>query len=227
MKPTFILGNWKANKTLAEAQIWVKEFGQKLISLPENIKLIICPAFHHLYLFNLLPAYVALGVQDLSAFPSGSYTGEISAPMLKGLVKYALIGHSERRKNFAESNETIAKKVELALKEEILPIVCVSQTEEVKSLETLVPQIKQTGMLLYEPLFAIGSGLADSPENANQKAKEFQTIIPQIPILYGGSVTSENVAGFIKQEHLAGVGVGGASLSAETFYNLILNAQTN
>lgn len=221
MKQIIILGNWKSNKTLNEAKQWIEKFKSLASVLPSNIRLILCPAFHHLDLFANAKLPLSLGVQDVSPFPSGAYTGAMSARMLEGTVEYTLLGHSERRKYFGETDETIAKKVTEAKDAGIKPIVCISQLPEASRLKELVPDFADFGMLLYEPLFAIGSGQSDTPDNADKTAKQLQDIIGTVPVLYGGSVIPENVAGFVQKEHLAGVGVGGASLDPEKFYRLI------
>lgn len=219
MKQLFILGNWKSNKTLEEATQWKEQFDTLYTALPTSSTLILCPAFHHLQVFTGSLPY-ALGVQDLSPFDSGAYTGELSAAMVEGRVTYALLGHSERRKYFGETNELIAEKVKQALAHSIRPIVCVSDVSQAEALKRLVPDFSASGLILYEPLFAIGSGKSDSPENANQTAKTITDVL-SVPILYGGSVVPENVHGFVSQEYLSGVGVGGASLDAAKFHALI------
>ena len=219
MKQLFILGNWKSNKTIAEAASWKEQFSGLVSSVPSSVTLILCPAFHHLGVFTGSLPY-ALGVQDLSPFERGAYTGELSASMVEENVTYALLGHSERRKYFGETDEIIAEKVKQAMAHAIRPIVCVSDVSQAEALKLLVPDFSTTGMLLYEPLFAIGSGKSDSPQNANATAKTISDVL-SVPILYGGSVVAENVRGFTDQEYLSGVGVGGASLDASKFHALI------
>ena len=219
MKELFILGNWKSNKTLDEARTWVTDVTEAFPHLPENLHVIVCPAYHHLPVFTgSLP--FAVGTQDMSPYVSGAYTGEISASMVQGLVTYALIGHSERRKHLGETNELVAEKVKQCLSIGIRPVVCVSEVAQAEALAHLVPDFQKTGLILYEPLFAIGSGKSDTPENANQTAGSIQAVVP-VPVLYGGSVVPGNVKGFMEVEHLAGVGVGGASLDPQKFIALI------
>ncbi len=220
----FVLGNWKANKSIDDAKLWIDAFTPLVVSLPPHVSLILCPAFHHLELFSNKKFIFALGVQDLSPYPSGAYTGEISAGMVAEKIQYALLGHSERRKYFGETDEMIAQKVVEAHRVSIKPIVCVSEMNQALRLKELVPDFEDYGMILYEPLFAVGSGKADSTENANDSAKKLKTILGNVPVLYGGSVTSENVSGFIQQEYISGVGVGGASLDPVKFTQLIVQA---
>lgn len=220
MKKLFILGNWKSNKTLQEALAWKQSFTENTHLDLDTITVIVCPAFHHLSLFEGV-TYFSLGVQDLSPFTSGAYTGAISAGMVKDIASYALLGHSERRKHFGETDEIVADKVKQALAVNLRPVVCVSHLDQVKKLKELVPEFTKSGLILYEPLFAIGSGKSDTPENANKTAQEIDNIIPSVPILYGGSVVAENVKGFVTQPYLSGVGVGGASLDPQKFIQLI------
>lgn len=224
MKNVIILGNWKANKSIDEAKKWIDEFTPLVTSLPRHVSLILCPAFHHLELFITIKTIFALGIQDISPYPSGAYTGEISAQMVAGKIQYAILGHSERRKYFRETDEIIAQKVKETHRASIKPIVCVSEMNQASRLKELVPDFEDFGTILYEPLFAVGSGQADSPEKANEIAKEIRVILNNVPVLYGGSVAPDNVSTFILQEHLSGVGVGGASLDPMKFANLIKNA---
>lgn len=221
MKQLYILGNWKSNKTLADAQTWLQTFQDTPINLPPSVTLIVCPAFHHISLFIEAKFSFALGVQDLSPFGSGAYTGAIAASMVQGVATYAMLGHSERRKHFGETNEIVADKVKQALSFKIRPVVCVSEVSQALALRNLVPDFMKSGLILYEPLTAIGSGQADSPENTNTTAHELITILPSVPILYGGSVVPQNVKGFVTQECISGVGVGGASLDPQKFRDLI------
>lgn len=221
MKPEYVLGNWKSNKSRDEAQRWISEFQKAYRANQVVLEVIICPAYHHLELFIAAGLPVALGVQDISQFPSGAYTGEISAEMVAGQVKYALLGHSERRKNLGETDEIVAMKVTRALDKGIIPIVCVSDIRQVEALKKLAPNFATTGLLLYEPLFAVNSGNPDTPESANEFALAAGEILQGVRVLYGGSVKPDNVSGYFQQPDLAGVGVGGASLDALTFIRLI------
>lgn len=154
-----------------------------------------------------------VGAQDLSPFGIGAYTGEEPAKLLSQFIDLAILGHSERRKNFGETDEIIAKKVEQALSNNIIPLVCV-QNEE-----TAVPA--GCKLVAYEPVWAIGNGNADTPENANKVAKVLKKKYGQdMEILYGGSVNSSNIKGFITQEDISGVLVGNASLDAEEFIKI-------
>lgn len=221
MKKSYILGNWKANKTIEEAKEWQVTYMANVPKVSESVEVIVCPAFHHLPLFLEQTQPFALGAQDISMYENGAYTGEVTGAMMKGIVRYVMIGHSERRAHFGETNDVVVQKVKRALSLGIIPVVCVSDIKQVAFLHESILNFGESGLLLYEPLSAIGSGVSDSPENTNETAKKIHEIIPSIPILYGGSVTPENVHGFIEQPHLSGVGVGGASLDPMKFSKLV------
>ena len=183
---------------------------------------------------------LVLGAQDLSKFDSGAYTGEISGAFLKKLdVKYVLVGHSERRSNHNETDEVIQAKVAASFKHNLIPIICVGETlEELESQGAAAVPIRQltealTGhkeiaefVVAYEPVWAIGTGKVASPEQATEVAKKLREAIGELVseeaaaatrILYGGSVKSANVAGFLASEDVDGVLVGGASLDIDEF----------
>ncbi len=224
MKNVYVLGNWKSNKNPQEAIAWRDIYLQHTNELPKTVKVILCPAYHHLSLFDLSTFPSLLGVQDISSFDTGAYTGEIAASMVKGIVQYAMIGHSERRKYLLETDEQVGQKVKKAIESGIIPVVCISDIEQAKKLCSFIPDYAGKGLILYETLTAIGSGQAGTPESANAAAKEIVDILGAVEVLYGGSVVPENVARFTSQQYISGVGVGGASLNAEKFIKIITNA---
>lgn len=207
-KNLWIIANWKSNKTVQEALEWVAKVGPQI---PQVLKVVVCPTFSALSEIKkaAAPFPLLVGAQDLSPFGVGAYTGEEPATLLSQFVDLALIGHSERRQNFNESDEMIAQKVRQALDHQIIPLVCV------QGKDTPVPE--GVNLIAYEPIFAIGTGNPDTPENANEVALNFK----DLEVLYGGSVTPENVGNFIAQENISGVLVGNASLDAEEFLKII------
>lgn len=216
MKNIWVIANWKSNETIEEALNWVSAVGPK-IERRESLKVVVCPTFTAIEEvkkavmvggFSLM-----VGAQDLSPFDEGAYTGEEAASILKQFVDLAIIGHSERRQNFGETDEIVAQKVKQALDHQIIPLVCV------QGKETPVP--RGVNLIAYEPVFAIGTGNPDTPQNANALAESFKGQYKDIEVLYGGSVTSKNVKGFIIQDHINGVLVGGASLDPEGFIRII------
>lgn len=214
-KNIWIIANWKSNKTIAEALDWVSQVGPQ-IPKRENLKVVVCPTFSALsevkkaITVGNFPLMV--GAQDLSPFGNGAYTGEESAIILKQFVDLSIMGHSERRQNFNESDEMVAKKVEQALQNSIIPLVCV------QSKETPVPE--GCKLIAYEPIFAIGTGNPDTPENARQVAQSFKDK-RDLEVLYGGSVTSENIKNFISQSEISGVLIGKASLDDQEFIKMV------
>lgn len=225
-KSIWIIANWKSNKTIQEALEWVSIVCPK-IPKSEYVKVVVCPTFSCLskvakeIKVNNFPLLV--GSQDLSPFGVGAYTGEESAVLLRELVSLSILGHSERRKNFSETNELIAQKVKQAQYAGIMPLLCV-QGEN-------TPIAESCKLVAYEPIWAISTGLtntpgagrADTPENANKVAQAIKSKNSQedLEVIYGGSVNSTNVEGFINQPWISGVLVGNASLNAEEFVKII------
>ncbi|MDP3991060.1 MAG: triose-phosphate isomerase [Candidatus Nealsonbacteria bacterium] len=204
MKP-LIVANWKCNPTtLKEAKL--------LFSRVKKAGGIICPPFVYLSVLR------ANGAQDCFWEEKGAFTGEISPLMLKNLgVKYVIIGHSERRKYFKETNEIIEKKLKAALKAGLKPILCIDKMSQ-------IPKNTKGLIIAYEPLFAIGTGQACSI----QKAKRMRTAIKRaagitVPVLYGGSVNAQNAGEYVKLAGFQGLLVGGASLKPREFIDIIKN----
>ncbi len=224
MKNIWIIANWKSNKTISEALDWISKAGPE-IPKKEGLKAVVCPTFSALsevkkaITIGNFPLLV--GAQDLSPFGIGAYTGAESAELLSGLTSMAILGHSERKQNFGETDEMIAKKVVQAHTNNIMPLVCV------QSEETPVPEGCQ--MIAYEPVWALSTGLtnppgigtADNPQDADKMAYFFkQKYGDSLEVIYGGSVTARNAKGFISQQNISGVLVGNASLDAEEFIKI-------
>ncbi|MBI2335069.1 triosephosphate isomerase [Candidatus Daviesbacteria bacterium] len=211
-KNIWVIANWKANKNIQEALDWVAKVGPQ-IPKQNNLKVVVCPTFS--VLSEVKKAIqvgnfpMLTGAQDLSPFGVGAYTGEEPAAILKQFVDLAILGHSERRQNFGETDEMVSQKVAQALANNITPLVCV------QGKDTPVPD--GVKLIAYEPIFAIGTSNPDTPQNASMVAKNF----PGKEVLYGGSVTSTNVKAFVQQENVHGVLVGGASLEADEFLRIV------
>lgn len=217
MKNLWIIANWKSNKTISEALDWVSKVGLN-IPKQDNLKVVVCPTFSSLsevkkaVIVGNFP--LIIGAQDLSPFDGGAYTGEEPAQLLSQLVSFAMIGHSERRENFLESDEMIAKKVVQALQNNITPLVCIQGPD------TPVPP--GCKLVAYEPIFAIGTANPDTPENAGRVARLLQQRYGEdLEVLYGGSVNSANVKGFVSQPDITGILVGNAALDAGEFLRII------
>jgi triosephosphate isomerase len=221
MDKLLIVGNLKSYKTENEAKEWLESFKktENLSDISDKKEVVLCPPFTLLPLFkNFIKdnnLSVSLGAQDVSPFDEGAYTGEINAKQEKDFAEYVLIGHSERRTNFNEGDELLAKKVEQALSKGLNPIYFV------QSEGTSIPG--GVKIVAYEPIAAIGSGTPDNPDNADKIALSIKEK-GEYKVLYGGSVTGSNVKEFTEKDNLDGVLVGGASLNPNDFIQIIQNA---
>ncbi len=224
MEKKLIVANWKENKTASQTTEWFEKFGAALSisrsrsKLSINLEVVVCPSFILIPVLNsqlsTLNSPFRLGAQDVSKFEEGQYTGEVSAKMLRDFVSYVIVGHSERREHFGETDEDVNLKIEQCLKYDLTPIVCVSSLEQVSTVSDVI--------FAYEPLSAIGTGKPDTPENAQDFAQEIKTEVGQnVKVLYGGSVNAKNAKSFVSQPDISGVLVGEASLDAEEFGKII------
>lgn len=224
-KSIWIIANWKSNKTIAEALDWVSKVGPHIPKV-DNLKVVVCSTFSCLSevrkAIQVGSFPLMVGAQDLSPFAAGAYTGEEAAQYLKEFVDLAIIGHSERRYNFGETDQMVSKKVTQAVESGITPLVCV------QSEQTPIPS--SCSLIAYEPVSAISTGLsntpgvgrADNPESADSIANHFKEKYQKtLEVIYGGSVDSQNVRGFISKESIDGVLVGNASLDPEEFIKIM------
>ena len=247
MGEPIIAGNWKMNTTIEEATELVAKLKPALEAI-DGIQKVVCPPF-----VALVPVYellrgtsISLGAQDMHHESNGAYTGEVSPAMLAGLCQFVIVGHSERRQMFGETDATVAKKVEAALRAGIRPIMCVGEgleeREEGKAEAVVERQVRRglervespDGLVVaYEPVWAIGTGKAATPEDAQAMMAHIRSTLrarygdgaaSQVALLYGGSVTADNVGGFARQKDIDGALVGGASLDAGSFAQLVRNA---
>lgn len=223
MKHIYIGANWKSNKTVEESLAWYEEFAALSASQPDIVKdrsVILCVPYTNLYPLKLAmektPAPVELGAQDVSPYPEGAYTGQISARMIHGLAAWVIIGHSERRKYFRETDEDLFRKVGQVKDAGMKVMYCIS--------DPAMPVPPDTDIIAYEPVWAIGTGKTDSPENAAAAIAEIKKASGVQKALYGGSVTPDNVSGFVHAEPIDGVLIGGASLDPKKFVSLIQHA---
>lgn len=227
MSKLLIAANWKMNKTNSEAKRWLTEFKAfaNLEEINKKIDVVICPGFHSLSVLQLLlfSSTLRFGAQDVSKFESGAYTGEVSAKQLAGLAKYVILGHSERRKYFGETNDDVIEKINQCQKNFLTPIVCISDLEQVRATASYQTEVNNHQMVIaYEPLFAIGSGQADTPENADETALGVKEILGEnTKVIYGGSVDEENAVEFVKERNIEGLLVGTASLDVQQFIKII------
>jgi len=247
MRKPIIAANWKMNKTVSEAEEFVNKF-IPLVSDVYDREIVLCVPFTLLYVIKkcLTNSNVKLGAQNMYFEEKGAFTGEISPVMLKDIgCEYVILGHSERRRYFNETDEFINKKVLSALKHGLIPIVCIGETleqrETNKTFEVLEYQVKHSLcnlstldaekiVIAYEPVWAIGTGKNATPQQA-QEAQQFirekyaelygSVVAEKVRILYGGSITPENFKGIMEQKDVDGGLVGGSSLNVESFYKIV------
>ncbi|MDH5606139.1 MAG: triose-phosphate isomerase [Anaerolineae bacterium] len=246
MRTPLVAGNWKLNKTIAEARELVQDLIPGLQGI-NGVEKLLCPPF------TALPAVaemvkgkgIAVGGQNLYWETSGAFTGEISPAMLAEICQYVIIGHSERRAYFGETDASVNKKVKAAREHGLLPVVCVGETldekEAGKAAEVVSRQVRDglqgtkaaSGsdlVIAYEPVWAIGTGKASTPDDASVIIRNVirptlaglfgEDVAQGVRVLYGGSVKASNAAEFFSQEEVDGALVGGASLKAAEFIGI-------
>lgn len=241
-----IVGNWKMNAPPKSS--YILGYGiSELVSSEDICNIVICPP--HISLDRVSQAVagssVRVGAQDVYPESSGAFTGEISPPMLAELVEFVIVGHSERRNLFGESDEFIGRKVVASIEAGLRPILCVGESLEERregraesvvssQLFACLTDVTDVSPLLvaYEPVWAIGTGEAATPQIAQDMMSSIRSALrskfgdaaDSIPCLYGGSVTADNIQSFVRQLDIDGALVGGASLSAESFAAIVANA---
>ncbi len=244
MRIPFIAGNWKMNTTATEAERLVLEMIDKLDRI-KGVEKVLCPPFVSLVAINMMlhSSSIKLGGQNMYFETKGAYTGEISPVMISELCEFVILGHSERRGYFGETDEIVNKKVKTALANELKPILCVgerlAENETGKTEEVINRQVTaalngiepvRDLVIAYEPVWAIGTGKAASSAQAAATIQSIRDVVAKLwnksiaqdlRILYGGSVTSANIAEFISHPEIDGALVGGASLKAEEFVSIV------
>lgn len=239
MSKTIIIGNWKMNKTFTQTKEFFSAFNQLYIEnknkINQNLDFAVALPVINVAAFSKNTTKLELAVQNMSQFEKGAYTGEISAQMLLDLnVKYAIIGHSERRQYFKETDLDVNAKTQQAIKNNIIPVVCVGETleeyEAQKTSQVIEYQLKNSlkdvdlskVIVAYEPIWAIGTGKTATPEQAQQVCKFIRKQTNKnLTILYGGSVSQENIEQLLNQADINGALVGGASLKVDSFIKLL------
>jgi len=250
MRLPIIAGNWKMNKTVNES-IELTNAIKRLVYDVNNVEIVLCPPFTSLTTVNemILDTNIALGAQDCYWLNEGAFTGQVSPKMLKSAgCKYVIIGHSERRTLFHETNETVNKKVAAAIAEGLKPIMCVGETlaerESNKAFDVIKDHVenglkgigkdKLDGLVIaYEPVWAIGTGKNATPEQAQEVHAYIRQLVSKmydkntadtVRIQYGGSVNPQNAESILTQNDVDGALVGGASLKADSFDGIIKKA---
>ncbi len=245
-----IAGNWKMNKTTVEAVTLSQQISFESDKAWEAVEVVICPPFTDLKsVFNVLAfdhSSIKLGAQDVYWEPDGAYTGAISVSMLKELTcEYCIVGHSERREYFGETDEMVNKKVKALLAQGIRPIMCCGESMEVRdageTLDFIAEQVRlgwagvneedvARSVIAYEPIWAIGTGRAATPEQAQEACAHIRSVVADLVgsdaagkmrVLYGGSMNTGNAELFLPQSDVDGGLIGGASLDAKAFSALV------
>ncbi|MCY4265275.1 MAG: triose-phosphate isomerase [Gammaproteobacteria bacterium] len=250
MRNRLIVGNWKMHGSMATAVDLIMELEQGMESVPENIDVAVAPPFLHIgeVIRRSSNTRLLMAAQNVSAFEVGAVTGEVSSTMLADIgIRFVIVGHSERRSLFGESNETVAEKFARAYFSDLTPILCVGETQEQREagftedvvLEQMYAIIDRIGIkpllnavVAYEPVWAIGTGASASPEQAQEvhallrsklaSESEGQTVATRL--IYGGSVKASNSAALFGQADIDGALVGGASLDAKEFLTICKHA---
>jgi triosephosphate isomerase len=249
MRRVIIAGNWKMNKNIGESIELANSIKRSVYDI-EEVEIVVCPPFVSLSDVHevIMETNVKLGAQDCYWEKEGAFTGEVSSLMLKDAgCEYIIIGHSERRQFFGETNETVNKKVKAVLKEGLKPIVCVGEKLEerkagkafdvvkdhvVNSLAGLTKEDMLKTVIAYEPVWAIGTGVNATKEQAQEMHQYIRKLLKEIfteevssevRIQYGGSVKAENIKELISQEDVDGALVGGASLKSDSFAQIVKN----
>jgi triosephosphate isomerase len=247
MRTPFVAGNWKMNKTIAEARALVSGMSMTLNGI-KGVEKVLCPPFMALFPVAALLAGtdIGLGAQNMHWEAKGAFTGEVAGDMVAEFCKYVIIGHSERRTYFGETDESVNKKTGAAKTSHLVPIVCVGETlaeyEAGRTAEVVTRQVRaglkgldsefaKQVVIAYEPVWAIGTGRASSAENANGVIRDFirkplaelygEATAQGARVLYGGSVTATNAAEFFGMSEIDGALVGGASLKPEEFLAIV------
>jgi len=240
-----IAGNWKMNTDAASARELVEGIKASGAADAKGVEKVLCPPFVYLPLVAEAAkgTELAVGAQDMHWVEKGAFTGEVSATMLKDFATHVIIGHSERRQYFGETDETVNQKLRAALEHGLTPIVCVGETGSERNAgrmeDVLRTQVKgalvditlpESAVIAYEPVWAIGTGVAATAEDANQAiafirgevaALQGDATAQAIRILYGGSVSPSNIAELAAQPEVDGGLIGGASLVADSFAQLV------
>jgi len=252
MRKPIIAGNWKLNNNLKKSIELVTELKRELSDI-ENVDIVVCPVFTALADINdvLSASNIELGAQNCYWEDSGAFTGEVSASLLKDIgVKYVIIGHSERRQFFGETNETVNKRIKAALASNLIPIVCVGENLEEREADRMIEVVTDhiegslagftakdvdKMVLAYEPIWAIGTGKTATPEQAQEVHKIIRDLLAKnfgedtangVRIQYGGSVKPENSNELLSQPDIDGALVGGASLKVDSFAAIVKSGCT-
>ena len=221
----FVIGNWKCTKSIDEARSWIDTFRRGYVPV-EDVEVVIAPPLIVLAKLADIVEEAALeqfslAAQDVSPFPLGSYTGATAADMLKGICRYAIVGHSERRRYFHETAQDAVNKVSEAADASIAPIICVDEKNAMSQL-TALRDIDCDNMIIgYTPVDAASYREPQNPEKIAEIAGFISQVYPTRPIIYGGSVGARNYHDYLSIDGVSGLFLGAASLQAESFLEIV------
>ncbi len=220
----YVIGNWKSNKNKNDAQAWFSDFS-KFYRPVDDLEVIIAPSLICLcslseYVQDLEIKNLSLAAQDISPFPKGSYTGAVAADMVRDMVDYVVIGHSERRRYFHETSQDTANKMAETVDAGLKPIVCIDQPYAMSQLTALHDIDTDEMILAYGPVDAMTARIPELPERVADATKFISQVHPKRPVVYGGSLMVENVDDYIALPQLSGIFVGQSSLDPMAFVTL-------
>ncbi len=223
----YLVGNWKSNETITQARLWLEEFKQKFTPLPPSLNIVLCAPFTDLSEINRfisdhnLP--ISAGAQNVCQYESGAHTGEVTAAMLSELVRFCLVGHSEVRRELGDDCRSVAQKTKQLLERAIVPIICLDTPYLDEQIKCLLDEnlVLNNCIFAYEPLASIGTNHPADPQSVESIATEIAFLTdPGCPVLYGGSVTPQNIQQYSNLPGISGLLVGGASLDSDIFISL-------
>jgi triosephosphate isomerase len=225
----YIVGNWKCHKSSAEGRLWLDEFSRKY-SPDASVEVVLAPTFLSLesiseYSRECNLSNFSLAAQDVSPFTKGSYTGAIAADHLKKFAKYVIVGHSERRRYFHETEQDLINKVTEAADAGLVPIVCVDEGQSILSKLSPLKDLECDELIVaYTPVDALNFKIAEPPDAISTSIVQIRSYFPSWPIIYGGALLPENVDRYLSIEGLDGLFVGSASLNPEDFASICRQA---
>lgn len=251
MRQKIVIANIKMNLSVPESTVLFEKYKQEIN--PERTEVVVCPSYLDIYSAEGIfqGTSIKVGAQDVFYEDQGQYTGEVSPDQLKGFADYVIVGHSERRKNFGETDKVVAKKAAAAVRHGLVPIICVGENLHEKmdgltklvvagqveaSLSDLTPSEVEKIVVAYEPIWSIGTGHVCDPETANTTAGNIRNLIKvlygakaaeKVHITYGGSLDDKNIVGFLGKTEIDGFLVGSSSLDHQKFSKIVAKVDGN